>query len=226
MRSRKDHLIRDRCERSEDRDYTGADEYDLHQGAYRQRHGVDALAGTCGTDIGREHHDQEHRQGDRGRRCEKRNQKTGGAGDFEYAAPAHHFGNRQGLFTELAIEGYGLLEQELHSAAGDFGEMAVAYIRFARRYPGHFDIMFRRDLLDTDDERLIAANEGSGRELRTGVDELDGPVADQKAAQLAAWSLVHGFAALWRAGTLIDSELGGEDPEELARRMVAAVELK
>lgn len=143
-----------------------------------------------------------------------------------HAAPAHHFGNRQGLFAELAIEGYGLLAQELHSAAGDFGEMAVAYIRFARRYPGHFDIMFRRDLLDTDDERLIAANEVSGRELRTGVDELDGPVADQKAAQLAAWSLVHGFAALWRAGTLIDSELGGEDPEELARRMVAAVELK
>ncbi|MET8430983.1 TetR/AcrR family transcriptional regulator [Nocardia sp. NPDC004860] len=143
-----------------------------------------------------------------------------------HAAPAHHFGNRQGLFTELAIEGYGLLAQELHCAAGDFGEMAVAYIRFARRYPGHFDIMFRRDLLDTDDERLIAANAGSGRELRTGVDELDGPVADQKAAQLAAWSLVHGFAALWRAGTLIESELGGEDPEELARRMVAAVELK
>ncbi|MGW5109594.1 TetR/AcrR family transcriptional regulator [Nocardia sp. NPDC004123] len=143
-----------------------------------------------------------------------------------HAAPAHHFGNRQGLFTELAIEGYGLLEHELHSAAGDFREMAVAYIRFARSHPGHFDVMFRRELLDMDDERLIAANEGSGRELRTGVAELDTPVADMKAAQLAAWSLVHGFAALWHAGTLAHSELGGEDPEELARYMITAVELR
>ncbi|MFJ9367130.1 TetR/AcrR family transcriptional regulator [Nocardia sp. NPDC101769] len=143
-----------------------------------------------------------------------------------HAAPAHHFGNRQGLFTELAIEGYGLLEQELHSAAGNFREMAVAYIRFMLQHPGHFDVMFRTDLLAADDERLIAAREGSGRELRTGVTELDNPVADSRATQLAAWSLVHGFAALWRAGALTQSELGAENPEELARYMVAAVDLR
>ncbi|WP_433567357.1 TetR-like C-terminal domain-containing protein [Nocardia sp. CA-151230] len=96
---------------------------------------------------------------------------------------------------------------------------------FEHSHPGHSDVVFRRDLLDVDDERLIAANEGSGRELRTGVAELDTPVADLNAAQLAAWSLVHGFAALWHAGTLTDSELGGGDPEELDRDTLRALSL-
>ncbi|MFI1917329.1 TetR/AcrR family transcriptional regulator [Nocardia sp. NPDC020380] len=141
-----------------------------------------------------------------------------------HAAPAHHFGNRQGLLTELAIEGYGLLAAELHSAADNFREMAVAYTRFARRYPGHFDVMFRRDLLAVDDPRLIAAREGSSAELRGGVAELDIPAADNPAVQLAAWSLVHGFATLWHEGALVGSELGGADPEDLTRRMIAAVD--
>ncbi|UFS95898.1 TetR/AcrR family transcriptional regulator [Nocardia huaxiensis] len=142
-----------------------------------------------------------------------------------HAAPAHHFGNRQGLLTELAIEGHGLLADELRSAAGDFREVAVAYIRFARRYPGHFDVMFRRELLRADDERLVAARELSGRELRSGVSELGVSTQGERAARLAAWSLVHGFASLWREGALEGSELGGADPEELARGMLAAVEL-
>ncbi|WP_280365266.1 TetR/AcrR family transcriptional regulator [Nocardia wallacei] len=141
-----------------------------------------------------------------------------------HAAPAHHFGNKQGLLTALAVEGFELLADELRSAAGDFREVAVAYIRFARRHPGHFDVMFRRDLLRGDDERLDAARNHSGAELRSGVRELDVAPEGQPAAQLAAWSLVHGFASLWREGALEGSQLGGDDFEDLARRMVAAIE--
>ncbi|MBF6063419.1 TetR/AcrR family transcriptional regulator [Nocardia terpenica] len=141
-----------------------------------------------------------------------------------HAAPAHHFGNRQGLLTELAIEGFDLLAAELRSAAGDFREMAVSYIRFARDHPGHFDVMFRHDLLRSDDERLRAANERSGAELRSGVASLGVSEHDRPATELAAWSLVHGFASLWREGALADSGLGGGDPEVLARRMVAAID--
>ncbi|MVU81470.1 TetR family transcriptional regulator [Nocardia sp. ET3-3] len=140
-----------------------------------------------------------------------------------HAAPAHHFGNRQGLLTALAIEGFELLDAELRGASGDFREVAVAYIRFARRNPGHFDVMFRHDLLRSDDERLIEARNRAGYELRSGVVELGIPATAGPAAELAAWSLVHGFATLWREGALMDSELGG-DPELLARAMVAAIE--
>ena len=141
-----------------------------------------------------------------------------------HAAPAHHFGNRQGLLTALAIRGYHLLAEELRGAHDDFREMAVAYIRFATRYPGHFDVMFRPDLLRTDDPELIAADAASGAELRSGVAQLNVPEASRSATELAAWSLVHGFASLWRQGALADSGLGGTDPEQLARQMVATIE--
>ncbi|MEC3916188.1 TetR/AcrR family transcriptional regulator [Nocardia sp. CDC160] len=140
-----------------------------------------------------------------------------------HAAPAHHFGNRQGLLTALAIEGFELLDAALRAASGDFREVAVAYIRFARNHPGHFDVMFRHDLLRADDERLIAARNRSGHELRSGIAELGIPAADGSAAELAAWSLVHGFATLWREGALNDSPLG-DDPERLARATVAAID--
>jgi AcrR family transcriptional regulator len=142
-----------------------------------------------------------------------------------HAAPAHHFGNRQGLLTELAIAGFELLADELRSAAGDFREVAVAYIRFARDHPGHFDIMYRHDLLRPGDERLAAARYRSGVELRSGTAESGATEESRRAVQLAAWSLVHGFATLWREGALVGSQLGGDDPEELARRMLATVRL-
>ncbi|WP_040720871.1 TetR/AcrR family transcriptional regulator [Nocardia veterana] len=141
-----------------------------------------------------------------------------------HAAPAHHFGNRQGLLTALAIRGFELLAEELRGARADFREMAVAYIRFARRHPGHFDVMFRHDLLRSDDPELRAARTASGEELRSGVAELGVPEEARQATELAAWSLVHGFASLWREGALTDSDLGGADPEQLARQMVGTVD--
>ncbi|WP_067823690.1 TetR/AcrR family transcriptional regulator [Nocardia inohanensis] len=141
-----------------------------------------------------------------------------------HAAPAHHFGNRQGLLTELAIQGFDLLAAELHAATGDFREVALAYIRFARTHPGHFDVMYRHDLLRSDDDRLIAARKHSGAELRSGINELAVSIESRPAASLAAWSLVHGFASLWREGAFVDSSFAGDDPEDLARAMVAAVD--
>jgi AcrR family transcriptional regulator len=145
-----------------------------------------------------------------------------------HAAPAHHFGDRAGLLTALAIAGFDLLGTELTSAGTDFREVAVAYVRFALRHPGHFDVMYRRDLLRADDPELAAARTRSGAALRAGVAELEPtrPQRRQRANQLAAWSLVHGFAALWREGALQNSTLAGtEDPEELAREMLATVQL-
>ncbi|GAB2639377.1 TetR/AcrR family transcriptional regulator [Nocardia goodfellowii] len=145
-----------------------------------------------------------------------------------HAAPTHHFGDRAGLLTALAIEGFDLLGAELTSAGTDFREVAVAYVRFALRHPGHFDVMYRRDLLRGDDPDLAAARARSGTALRAGVAELSPtrPQHRQHATQLAAWSLVHGFAALWREGALQNSALATtDDPEALAREMLATVQL-
>ncbi|WP_063061152.1 TetR/AcrR family transcriptional regulator [Nocardia sienata] len=142
-----------------------------------------------------------------------------------HAAPAHHFGDRAGLLTALAAEGFGLLAAELE-ATSDARAAAVAYIRFALRYPGHFDVMFRRRLLRTEDAELVAARARSSAALRSSV--VDGrtgaPSVDQQAVQLAAWSLVHGFASLWREGALETSPLASStDPETAAQRMLDTV---
>ncbi|MFI9509763.1 TetR/AcrR family transcriptional regulator [Nocardia sp. NPDC052566] len=143
-----------------------------------------------------------------------------------HAAPAHHFGDKSGLLTALAIEGFERLAAELAAAGPDFREVAVAYVRFALRSPGHFDVMFRRDLLHADDERLAAARTAAGAALRSGAaeEQPDQAPRRQHATQLAAWSLVHGFAALWREGALENSPLNeAGDPEALARGMIATV---
>ncbi|MEU8901822.1 TetR/AcrR family transcriptional regulator [Nocardia sp. NPDC048505] len=145
-----------------------------------------------------------------------------------HAAPAHHFGDRAGLLTALAIEGFDLLAAEQARAGTDFREVAVAYVRFALAHPGHFDVMYRRDLLRADDPELAAARDRSGAALRSGVTDLEParPRQRQRAIQLAAWSLVHGFASLWRDGALSNSALAGtDDPEALAREMLATVQL-
>ncbi|WP_067461980.1 TetR/AcrR family transcriptional regulator [Nocardia amamiensis] len=143
-----------------------------------------------------------------------------------HAAPAHHFGDRAGLLTALATEGFELLAERLEQAAEDLREVAVAYIRFALEYPGHFDVMYRHSLLHADDPKLQAARERSGTALRSGVSAIQPEHSrkHQQAMQLAAWSLVHGFASLWREGALHNSALVTDpDPEVLARTMLSTI---
>ncbi len=79
-----------------------------------------------------------------------------------HAAPAYHFGDKAGLLTVLATEGYGLLADATGSAwrqIGSFLEVGVAYVRFATTHPAHFVVMFRPDLYRGDDPALIAARD-------------------------------------------------------------------
>jgi len=123
-----------------------------------------------------------------------------------HAAPAHHFTDRRGLFTALAAEGFQLLTQALIDARGDFTEAARAYVRFAIAHPGHYEVMFSKSLLDVSDAELAAAEAAAGAELSREVATLRDPNAraDPGGAQLAAWSLVHGFSTLWLNGAVND----------------------
>ena len=115
-----------------------------------------------------------------------------------HAAPAHHFTDRRGLFTALAAEGFRLLADALRAARPNFIEAALAYVRFAIDHPGHYAVMFDRSLVDTDYPYFAAALAAAASELSQGVATLADPhaVADPAGAELAAWSLVHGFALL------------------------------
>src|SRR5581483_8761034 len=137
-----------------------------------------------------------------------------------HAAPAHHFTDRRGLFTALAAEGYWLLSEALKAARGDFVAAAIAYVRFAIEHPGHYQVMFDRSLVDPADPDLTAAQAAAGAELSRGVETLaDADArADPGGAELAAWSLVHGFAMLW-LNDAVPADVAGADPLKTAERI-------
>jgi AcrR family transcriptional regulator len=142
-----------------------------------------------------------------------------------HAAPAHHFGDKAGLLTALAAEGYGVLAADLREAAartGSFLEVGVAYVGFATDHPAHFAVMYRPDLYHAGDPAVAAGRAEAAAALRDGLRLLPDPAvgAPARTAGLAAWSLVHGLATLWLSGSIPDPPAA--DPRELAR-MVAAV---
>lgn len=120
------------------------------------------------------------------------------------AAPSHHFGNAQGLLTEVAIRGYDALADDLRKAVSDkrgarekLHAQGMAYVEFALRHPGRFQMMFANKRLVADDARLREASRAAGGEFEVVVAELVGGTPKQaKTAAAAAWSTVHGFAKL------------------------------
>ncbi|WP_067490812.1 TetR/AcrR family transcriptional regulator [Actinomadura hibisca] len=117
-----------------------------------------------------------------------------------HAAPAHHFGDKTGLLTALATQGYELLADALEAAGPDILDTGVAYVRFAVGHRAHFEVMFQPGLYKQDDAEVTAAQTRAGRALHTALAAT--PEAEGEHANLAAWSIVHGFAALWISGAL------------------------
>lgn len=140
-----------------------------------------------------------------------------------HAAPAHHFRDKAGLLTAIAVEGNEMLAESLAEAISEdragLLDLGVRYVRFALDHPAHFEVMYRPDLYHRDAPELVAARERTGKMLRgtvRAVSEEQGKDASQ--AQLAAWSVAHGFATLVRGGNL-DRVVGDRDPAEVFRSL-------
>lgn len=140
-----------------------------------------------------------------------------------HAAPSHHFGDKAGLLTAVAAEGYRLLTDALAEAmagTGSFQEVGVAYVRFAVTHRAHFEVMFRPELYHEDDRELVEARRAAAELLYGPAGEAAGARGDDAVvAGVAAWSLVHGLATLWLGGNL--PARAGDDPETLARAVTA-----
>lgn len=143
-----------------------------------------------------------------------------------HAAPAHHFGDKSGLLTALAAQGYDLLAEEVTSAyetSGSLADAGAGYVRFAVDHRAQFEVMFRPDLYGVDDEELVAARERAARALRRSVfgagEQPAGPPPGDPGS-LAAWSLAHGFATL-----LVTGNVTAADPTETFRQVAAAFAL-
>ncbi len=133
-----------------------------------------------------------------------------------HAAPAHHFGDRRGLLTALAVEGFALLGQRLEdvlAGGGSFVDQGVAYVVFAVAHPGHFATMWRFDLLEEGSAALGREAARARAALDAGARGHARPGADPQAVATAGWSFAHGLATLLNAG-LVDP---GPDIEGFVR---------
>jgi AcrR family transcriptional regulator len=138
-----------------------------------------------------------------------------------HAAPAHHFGDKPGLLTAVAADGFRRLAvtlREAHEATGSFLEVGVAYVRFAVTHRAHFEVMFRPELYRTEDPELVRARDAARAMLYPPAAVVtDSPDGGDVRAGVAAWSLVHGLATLWLNQNL-PPQLG-DDPEQIAREV-------
>ena len=129
---------------------------------------------------------------------------------LSHASPKYHFGDRSGLLTAIATEGFHALARrlsEVHEsdAQQQLAILGRAYIDFGLSHPALFELMFAPTELHADDPELIAAQQQAIGSLTTAVSQLTGIDATPSGTPqlaLASWALVHGLVVLARDGAL------------------------
>jgi AcrR family transcriptional regulator len=131
-----------------------------------------------------------------------------------HTAPKNHFGDLEGLLSELAAVGYRRYGEALRRAMDAAGSdprqrmraMGRAYVGFARAYPGLFLLMFRSERLDLTRLTLREAIEDTRETLHNATASIaqakPSPPLRLAARETASWALVHGFAMLLLDGRL------------------------
>jgi AcrR family transcriptional regulator len=146
---------------------------------------------------------------------------------ISHATVTHHFGDKAGVFTAIAADGFRLLAEELGPILQrdeGFLELGVGYVRFAVGHRAHFDVMFRPELYRPDAPEVVAQRRrtaaalyGQAGEISDGGEPSDEADDQTLVAGVAGWSIVHGLAQLWLTGNLPVAL--GDDPEAITRRV-------
>ncbi len=148
---------------------------------------------------------------------------------LSHASPKYHFGDRSGLLTAIATEGFHGLARILSVvdesvARQQLAGLGRAYIDYGLSHPALFELMFTPGELHTDDPELIAAQQRAIGALTAAVSRLAG--IDSTASEippdlaLISWALVHGLVVLTRDGALQAAATApGTDSAELAHTL-------
>jgi AcrR family transcriptional regulator len=129
-----------------------------------------------------------------------------------HAAPYHHFKDLSALLDAMAEQAFDELDQAMLASKRGLSApdqqlhaLGRCYIDFAREHPERIEVMFRRAV----SQHPAAEAELGHRSFQHLVDAVSAcqaqglaPAGDPFDLALSAWSLVHGFAALFGEGPL------------------------
>ena len=144
------------------------------------------------------------------------------------AAPYWHFADREALLAAVAERGFeemakGMMEIWSREAepAERFRALGIGYVRFALAHPSYLRVMFGSEVPDkAEHPALAAAGDRTFTLLVQAIEECQvaGRVrgGDPRALAVAAWSIVHGLAALLVDGKLKAHAATAPDAERLA----------
>ena len=147
-----------------------------------------------------------------------------------HTAPAHHFGDVQGLLTSLATEGFNSLAEAMEHALEGITDpverlavMGGTYVEFAETHPADCDVMFRVDVVDSTDAELAHAGLCAHAILVDTVRELiesERIDVDVDTVTSLCWSMVQGLVVLGPKLELTCSVQGVPTPDrtELVRQ--------
>lgn len=131
-----------------------------------------------------------------------------------HSAPAHHFGDKTGLLTAFAAEGFREFGERMQAAFDEatgegaraqFRAIGLEYLRFATERRAYFEVMFRSEMHDNADETLREYGDQAFDVLMGTVQAFDAgdlSGADSMHVAIGAWATVHGLATLWLDGAL------------------------
>jgi AcrR family transcriptional regulator len=134
-----------------------------------------------------------------------------------HAAPAHHFGDANGLLTELAAVGFDRLtaaQREAITGVTDptqrVVEMGLSYVGFALDHPAQFRLMFSSGRIERTSDRLRTAGRAAfqifletfAAARGVVVEPLTPHEAGRDPVVLRQWAQVHGLATLAIEGQL------------------------
>lgn len=133
-----------------------------------------------------------------------------------HAAPAHHFGDAQGLLTALAAEGFrqflaAQAAREAQAAPDPASQLVAAglgYVDFAIGRPALFRLLWQSERPDFSVAELQHAARAAFQHL---VDQVMAAGGRSTADEAAAWAMAHGLADLLASGRL--ESVGSLTPE-------------
>ncbi|SDW47413.1 TetR/AcrR family transcriptional regulator [Roseicitreum antarcticum] len=129
------------------------------------------------------------------------------------AAPYRHFGGREDLIAELALQGFELFADLLEyaynggkpSPLAAFETVGRAYLAFARKHPGHYVAMFESGVSPGATPDLAQASARANRVLTRAAEALSARIPPERrpppamfAAHVSALS--HGIVELYARG--------------------------